>query len=211
MFVRKLKYKLVSLGEREFDFTDKKKVIIKGRNYSGKTVTLGLISPFAITKDFLFGKNISGLYSEKEIEIEHNNNVFVLYSKVTSNSVKCSFKIDDKEYCTNGKLTYYNSLLKEYGLDDYPDIINQRSSYFFDLSRAERKKYIQENYIRDYGEINSFIEFVKDKYKNLSYELNMMIAFMNENDLEELEKLNDFYQKLKIDYNEYIFNKKQLL
>jgi len=178
MKILKLEYKVAGLGSRKFDFTqDSNCIVIRGKNYSGKTVLLNLLSPKAIDKNYLFNSEVAGVFSEKLISIEKDGSIFELYSRVISSGINCSFKVNGEEKCGNGKVTTYNDLLIQYDLDSVIDIIDQNSSYFFDLSPIERKKYIQENYINDHALIEKWREYVNKRTNGLSSKIIDILNF----------------------------------
>lgn len=183
MKILSIEYKIAGLGSRKIDFCkeENKCVVIRGKNYSGKTVLLNLLSPKAIDKSYLFNNELAGVFSEKLLTIEKDSNIFELYSRVVASGISCSFKVNGEEKCSNGKVTNYNELLKNYGLDNTIDIIDQHASYFFDLSPIERKKYIQENYINDHSLIEKWREYVTKRSNFISSKIVDIVNYRTNN------------------------------
>ena len=195
MRIISLEYELVT--GKKFKKTEfiKPIILIKGDNFSYKTVTLKLLDPKPITKEFLFNLNINGGTSWKRLKIEKDSDIFTLYSKVTKSKVTCSFKVNDEEKCQDGLKSTYEKLVEEYGLTILP-IIDQRSSIFFDLTPSARKEYIQEKYIQDYDTFIELRELVKTQYKTLENKLaevkNSLLTEMTLQDKKkELERLKE--------------------
>ena len=117
MKILSIEYKIAGLGSRKIDFCkeENKCVVIRGKNYSGKTVLLNLLSPKAIDKSYLFNNELAGVFSEKLLTIEKDDNIFELYSRVVASGINCSFKVNGEERSSNVKDTNYNKVLKTYG------------------------------------------------------------------------------------------------
>ena len=149
-------------GIREFNFSGSNIIKINGENASGKSVILSLLDTDAITKEYMFNIENFGFKVSKEIIVEHNDQVFTLYSEVNKTKTKCSFKVGNEEKCKNGSVTLYRTLVEDYDLK-MMTVVNQKSSAFFDLKPADRKKYVQERFVDNYELIEEARSKIKDK------------------------------------------------
>lgn len=109
--------------------------IILGRNGSGKTSLLKELNPFPInSKDY---------YNDgyKEINILHNDKLYILYSSKNTNS----FKVGDNELNTSGTKSIQIELIKEhFNLTSKDMNIIYDNTKFTNLNPAERKNFLSE-------------------------------------------------------------------
>lgn len=116
----------------ELIFTEPLQVIL-GTNGAGKSSLMSEISPWpAAVSDYL-------KTGSKEIEIEHNQNTFILKS-VFSPQQRHSFKIDGQEFNPGGTLTVQKELIKEHFrlTQEILPLIQMRDR-FTSMSIAKRK------------------------------------------------------------------------
>ena len=193
----------VEIDFTEFNETDINKILLLGRNGSGKSVIANALSPFAENFDNRDTVIVEGRNGRKEITYETKDGTLVrcvhLWTK--SGKVKSFVYINDNEdpvdETAKGNVTNFKNVVKDYlGVDpDFMKIgkIGADINNFIDLKPAERKSYLSKFMpeVEEWAQMNKHastrLTDIKREIRGLEIELDK---------LDDIDDLTDKYNKI---------------
>jgi DNA repair exonuclease SbcCD ATPase subunit len=194
-----------NLDEIEIDFGDKRIVMLNGGNGSGKSTILSQLHPFKDSFDERKSVIVEGKDGTKEIDIEHNGDVYEIvhyYGKKAQSFVKKN----GTEMNENGGVKTFEAFIQsEFGLtNEYFKIgkIGSNTKNFIDQTAAERKTYIA-NFLPAIEDYQEKFEIVKEKFRVAQTDIKAVSADLQnleqeeslKNKIETFEKLIDSFDK----------------